>query len=107
MDKRIRIHSAITTALKARGYSHADVARILGKSVGTVTNSISACNFSPKVAKEWSQKLGIPESVFLEGDNIRPDADLQIQQLKLRVAVLENDLAKLQVKVMRLEGQDI
>ena len=80
---RSRVSVALAAELRMRGLTHEDVAGMLGKSVQTVRNKISVGNFTEKMAREWSEVLGIPYDTFF------PQADAP--ELAKRFAALERD----------------
>lgn len=84
----------MTAALKGRGLSHADAARLLGKSLQTVNNRISLGNFTEKTALEWSTALGIPMETFLPQE--RQDVGKEIAELKRQIELLTKRLEKLE-----------
>ena len=75
-SENTRISLAVSNALRAKGLSHADVAKILGMKEQSVSNAVSLGHFSEKVARKWSKALDIPLGVFIDGaaEDILPNS---------------------------------
>lgn len=100
--RRTRVSVAVASALKLRGLTHEDAARLLGKSVQTVHNRISLGDFTPKLAQEWSQKLGIPVECFSgqidEAEDIRVRLVMameEIRDINAELSLLKGELYEL------------
>ena len=101
-SQRTRVSVAVASALKLRGLSHEDAAGLLGKSVQTVHNRISMGDFTPKLAKEWSETLGIPIECFSgeidESEDIRVRLVMAMQEIRdinAELSLLKGELYEL------------
>lgn len=92
-----KVRYAVSKALKQRGLTHKDVAKILGLAEQTVGNRISNGDFNESKAAQWSAALGIEQEVFLHGKEPLPPNNYQaivetIMNMRKEIEDLRRDM---------------
>lgn len=99
--KNEKVHFAVRQALRRKGLTGAQAAKLLGVSPQAVCNSISRGNFSVKKAAQWSATLDIPIETFLEGATPPPPEDYDVIRNDIRN--LQEDIKKLKQEIKELK----
>lgn len=96
------VASAVRKAMALNNVTASDIAEKLNQTTQAVYNRISSGKFTYNVAKQWSDIIGCPVSVFLQGDDfvdtlacLQADIELLKQkniEIQKRLKIVEDAL---------------